>query len=115
MNIEEIRAYCLAKAATTDGFPFDEVTLVFKVHQKMFALTNLDGDLTINLKCDPERALQLREEYTEIIPGWHMNKRLWNTVDLQGRLSDKLIKELIDHSYDLVYKSLPKKVKAGDL
>jgi len=115
MNIEEIRDYCLAKAATTDGFPFDEVTLVFKVPQKMFALTSLEGDLSINLKCDPERAIQLREEYTEIIPGWHMNKRLWNTVDLQGRLSDKLIKELIDHSYDLVYKSLPKKVKAGDL
>ena len=115
MNIEEIRDYCLAKAATTDGFPFDEVTLVFKVRQKMFALTSLEGDLSINLKCDPERAIQLREEYTEIIPGWHMNKRLWNTVDLQGRLSDKLIKELIDHSYDLVYKSLPKKVKAGDL
>jgi len=115
MNIEEIRDYCLNKTASSEGFPFDEVTLVFKVHQKMFALTNLEGDLTINLKCDPERAISLREKYPEIIPGWHMNKRLWNTVDLQGRLSDKLIKELIDHSYDLVYQSLPKKVREADL
>ena len=113
MNIEDIRAYCLSKKATTDGFPFDEVTLVFKVHNKMFALTNLDGDLSINLKCDPERALVLREEHPEIIPGWHMNKRLWNTVDLQGTLSDKFIEELIDHSYDLVYMSLPKKIREG--
>ena len=113
MNIEDIRTYCLSKKATTDGFPFDEVTLVFKVHNKMFALTNLDGDLSINLKCDPERAIILREEYSEIIPGWHMNKKHWNTVDLQAMLSDKFIKELIDHSYDLVYKSLPKKIRVG--
>ena len=113
MNIEDIRTYCLNKEATTDSFPFDEVTLVFKVHDKMFALTNLDGDLSINLKCDPEKAIMLREEHSEIIPGWHMNKRLWNTVNLQGTLSDTFIKELIDHSYDLVYRSLPKKIREG--
>ncbi|MCK5776315.1 MAG: MmcQ/YjbR family DNA-binding protein [Bacteroidales bacterium] len=114
MNIEDIRAYCLSKKATTDGFPFDEVTLVFKVHNKMFALTNLDGDLSINLKCDPERAIVLREEHPEIIPGWHMNKKHWNTIDLQGILSDAYIEELIDHSYDLVYGSLPKKIRDSD-
>ena len=114
MNIEDIRAYCLSKKATTDGFPFDEVTLVFKVHNKMFALTNLDGDLSINLKCDPERAIVLREEHPEIIPGWHMNKKHWNTIDLQGILSDAYIEPLIDHSYDLVYGSLPKKIRDSD-
>ncbi len=111
MNIEEIRDYCLSKPFTTEGFPFGEETLVFKVHDKMYALANLTKGHSINLKCEPEKAIQLREKYTEIIPGFHMNKKHWNTVDTEGLLSVDLIKELIDHSYDLVWKSLPKRLR----
>jgi len=108
MNIEALRNYCISKKGVTEGFPFDEVTLVFKVGGKMFALTNLNGDLTVNLKCEPERAIALREQYSAILPGYHMNKSHWNTVNIDGTLSDKLIKELIDHSYELILASLPR-------
>lgn len=111
MNIEDFREYCIAKTAVTEEFPFDEVTLVFKVAGKMFALTGLDKDFSINLKCDPERAIELREEHPAIQPGWHMNKKHWNTVYVDGSLKDDLLKELIDHSYELVVKSLSKKVR----
>ncbi len=111
MNIEELRSHCLSKKGTTEEFPFDDVTLVFKVSGKMYALTNLDGDLSINLKCDPERAIELREEYEAILPGWHMNKKHWNTVKIDGRLKPDFIKEMIDHSYDLVISKLTKKQK----
>jgi predicted DNA-binding protein (MmcQ/YjbR family) len=111
MNIEEIRAYCISKDFVTESFPFDETTLVFKVHNKMFALVDIEDKEFINLKCDPERALKLREEYSEITPGYHMNKKLWNSVSIVGFLSDRLIKELIDHSYQLIWESLPKKLK----
>ncbi len=110
MNIEEIRDYCLAKPGVTEGFPFDEVTLVFKVMSKMFALTNLDGEPpTVNLKCDPGRAIELREMYEEVQPGYHMSKKHWNTIDPNGSLSGELFYELIDHSYGLVVESLKKK------
>lgn len=114
MNIEELRNYCLNKKAATEDNPFGEDTIVFKVMGKMFALTSLNkweaGDHSINLKCDPERISELRAEYESIQPGYHMNKRHWNTVDIDnGELSPKLIKELIDHSYDLVVKGLTKK------
>lgn len=111
MNIEEIRAYCISKAHVTESFPFDESTLVFKVHNKMFALVDIDDKEFINLKCDPDRALRLREEFTEITPGYHMNKRLWNSVSITGFLSDDFIKELIDHSYELIWESLPRKIR----
>jgi predicted DNA-binding protein (MmcQ/YjbR family) len=111
MNIEEIRAYCISKDFVTESFPFDKTTLVFKVHNKMFALVDIEDKEFINLKCDPERALKLREEYSEITPGYHMNKKLWNSVSIVGFLSDQLIKELIDHSYQLIWESLPKKLK----
>ncbi|MDY7395876.1 MmcQ/YjbR family DNA-binding protein [Aureibaculum sp. 2210JD6-5] len=113
MNIEEFREYCLGKKATTEDFPFDESTLVFKVHGKMFALTGLNRKPTqVNLKCDPERAIELREEYDGIIiPGYHMSKRLWNTIIFDSRLPKKLLLELIDHSYDLVVAGLPKKLR----
>ncbi|TRX72400.1 MmcQ/YjbR family DNA-binding protein [Carboxylicivirga sp. M1479] len=111
MNIEEYREYCIAKPAVTETFPFDEVTLVFKVANKMFALTGLDKDFSINLKCDPERAIELREEFPAIQPGWHMNKKHWNTVHIDGSLKDDFIKELIDHSYELIVKSLSKKIR----
>ncbi len=109
MNIEELRDYCLSKKGTSEAFPFDETTLVFKVMDKMFALTDIEDDFGVNLKCEPEKAIELREHYPEVKPGWHMNKKLWNTVDLNGNLSDTLIKEWIDHSYDLIVASLPKK------
>lgn len=111
MNTEEIRDYCLAKKGVTEGFPFDEVTLVFKVMNKMFAIVSLDGELRISLKCDPERAVELREKYPAIIPGYHLNKRLWNTIQVDGSISDELLEELINHSYDLIVSSLPKKAK----
>ena len=107
MNIEKIREYCLKKPAVTESFPFDEVTLVFKVAGKMFALVNLDGNFSINLKCDPEKALELREHYPAVLPGYHMNKRLWNTVLLDGML-DNEVRSWIDDSYDLVVAKLPK-------
>ncbi|MFT3737455.1 MAG: MmcQ/YjbR family DNA-binding protein [Breznakibacter sp.] len=111
MNIEEIREYCLAKPGVTEHFPFDEVTLVFKVMGKMFALTNLDGETTINLKCDPEKAIELREQHEDIVPGYHMSKIHWNTVYATRNLGSLFLKELIDESYHLVVESLPKKTR----
>jgi predicted DNA-binding protein (MmcQ/YjbR family) len=112
MNIEEVTAYCLSKKAVSHGFPFGGDTLVFKVMNKMFALTGLESiPSRINLKCDPDRALALREEYPEdVFPGYHMNKNLWNTVIIEGVLSNKQVKEMIDHSYDLVVASFTKKM-----
>ncbi|WP_310991163.1 MmcQ/YjbR family DNA-binding protein [Aequorivita marina] len=113
MNIEQFRAYCLVKEGVTESFPFDDKALVFKVMGKMFALTNIAvHPTTANLKCDPERAVELREEYDGLInPGYHMNKKHWNTVELEKNLSPKLLTELIDHSYDLVVKGLTKKMQ----
>ncbi|MDD2637247.1 MAG: MmcQ/YjbR family DNA-binding protein [Bacteroidales bacterium] len=104
-----MRIYCLSKIAVTECFPFDAETLVFKVANKMFALSALEKPANIILKCDPERALQLRETYSEIEGAHHMNKKMWNQIALQGNVPDKLIIELIDHSYDLVVSKLPKK------
>lgn len=114
MNIEEFRNYCISKKGVTESFPFDEHTLVFKVMNKMFAVCGLERTPTqVNLKCDPERAQLLREEYDGlIIPGWHMNKHHWNTVFIEDALPPKLVAELIDHSYDLIVKSLTKKLQA---
>lgn len=109
MNIEEFRNYCLQKAGTTESFPFGEDTLVFKVMDKMFALLSLNKH-TANLKCEPNRALQLREKYSDIIPGYHMNKKHWNTIILDN-LSSELIYDLIDHSYTRVADMLPKRLK----
>jgi len=106
MNIEEFRKYCLSKKGVTEEFPFGEETLVFKVMGKMFVLTNLVGDFTINLKCDPDLALELREQYPAVIPGYHMNKKHWNTVIIDGSIPNKLIYEWTDHSYHLVVDQL---------
>ena len=109
MNIEEFRDYCLSKKAVTEGFPFDETTLVFKVMGKMFALTDVEGEFKLNLKCDPEKAISLREKYPDhLLPGYHMNKKHWNTVVVDGSIPDKLLYEWIDESYDLIVLSLPK-------
>lgn len=113
MNLEEFYAYCQAKPGVEETFPFGEQTLVFKVMGKLFALTNLESDrFSINLKCEPERAVLLRESHPDDIrPGYHMNKRHWNTVSADGELSDELLRQLIDHSYELVVNGLPKKVR----
>ena len=108
MNIEQIHEYCLSKKEVTESFPFDDSTLVFKVFNRMFALMNLEGDLTINLKCDPEQAMELREIYPAVRPGYHMNKKYWNTVIIDGSVSDTILKTWIDHSYNEVVKKLPK-------
>lgn len=102
MDLQRLRDYCLAKAGTTEEFPFGPETLVFKVLGKMYALASLTSPNWVNLKCDPDRAIELRAVYEEIKPGYHMNKRHWNTVRLDGRLSRGQLEELVDHSYALV-------------
>lgn len=111
MNIEELRNYCLSLKGVTEDFPFDESTLVFKVVGKMFCLTNLEGDLSINVKNEPEKNIELREKYPAIKPGYHMSKIHWNTIDLDGSISDDFIKNLIDESYDLVVMKLKRQEK----
>jgi len=111
MNIEFFRDYCLAKPGVTEEFPFDADTLVFKVMKKMFALTDVDLFESVNLKCDPEKAMELREANAGIKPGFHMNKKHWNTVETNGMVNDNQIKELIDHSYSLVAHGLTKAAK----
>lgn len=115
MNLETFYEYCLSKKGVTEHFPFDEDTLVFKVGGKMFALSSLSqwekGQPSVNLKCDPERAEELRAEYDGIQPGFHMSKIHWNTVAVNTSVSDGFVKELIDHSYELVFKSLTKKLQ----
>lgn len=107
MNIEQLREYCISKANVTEEFPFDTETLVFKVRGKIFVLVSLTswekGEQKINVKCDPEEALRLREKYPDLIfPGYHMNKKHWNTVDINTGLPDEKIFYFINHSYDLV-------------
>ena len=106
MNAEELREYVLQKPSVTEGFPFGEDTLVFKVNGKIFLLVALDATpLQFNVKCDPDKAIELREEYPDaVLPGYHMNKKHWNTVIVDGRLSGKQVKEMIDDSYGLVKK-----------
>lgn len=116
MNLETYYEYCLSKKGVTEHFPFDEETLVFKVGGKMFALSSLvqweKGTPSLNLKCDPEYAQELRAQYDAIEPGFHMSKVHWNTISVNKDVSDLLLKELIDHSYNLVYKNLTKKTQS---
>jgi predicted DNA-binding protein (MmcQ/YjbR family) len=112
MNIEELRNYCISKKGVTESFPFDDVTLVFKVMDKMFALTNLEGEFTVNLKCEPDKAEELRAEFPSVLPGYHMSKKHWNTVIIDGTIKDSHIYKWIDDSYNLVISSLPSKTKA---
>lgn len=115
MNLETYYEYCGSKKGVTEHFPFDEDTLVFKVGGKMFALSSLSqwekGQPSVNLKCDPERAQELRAEYLDIQPGFHMSKTHWNTIAVNESVADALVKALIDHSYELVFKSLTKKLQ----
>lgn len=109
MDIESFRTYCLSKPGVTEHLPFDNRTLVFKVGGKMFALCDLESFDGVNLKCDPERAIELRERYSSVVPGYHMNKAHWNTVKVDGDVTGRLLHELIDHSYALIVSSLPKR------
>ncbi len=113
MNTEEIYTYCMSLPHAEDTFPFDQVNLVFKVGGKMFALLPLDKPEIIIVKCDPERAIELRERYAGINAAWHFNKTHWNQMDLTGSVPNALIEELIRHSYDLVVAKLTRKVKAS--
>lgn len=109
MNLEELRDYCLSLPEATECFPFDDTTLVFKVNNKMFAFTSLDDKEWLILKCEPELAQTLRAEHQEVEPAWHMNKRMWNQVNLCAGLSNHFICRLINHSYNEVVKKMPKK------
>ncbi|HEV7332551.1 MAG TPA: MmcQ/YjbR family DNA-binding protein [Flavisolibacter sp.] len=112
MNIETLQQYCLSKKGVTEETPFGPDNLVYKVGGKMFLLASLDTiPLQFNAKCDPEEAIQLRDQYPSVLPGYHMNKKHWNTIIVDGSVSDKLLQQWIDASYDLVVASLPKKIK----
>ena len=111
MNLESFQLFCLAKKGVTEEFPFDKTTLVYKVMGKMFALTDSNAFSSINLKCDPEIGTQLREQYSSVIPGYHMNKKHWITVQLDGSIPDKRVFQWIDASYLLVIESLPQSHK----
>jgi predicted DNA-binding protein (MmcQ/YjbR family) len=113
MTLEEFKKYCLCKPGTQEEFPFDFTTMVFKVGNKIFALTDINEDpLRLSLKCEPMFAISLRQDYKAIIPGYHLNKQHWNTLIMDGSIPDKLINQLIDHSYELVFKSLTKAKQA---
>ncbi|NWF89660.1 MAG: MmcQ/YjbR family DNA-binding protein [Ignavibacteriaceae bacterium] len=111
MDIESIRNYCLQKNDVTEELPFDEVSPVYKVCGKIFVIVSLTPPYSINLKCDPEKAIELREKYDAVTPGYHMNKTHWNTVELGSNIPSKLIREWIDHSYELVVNGLNRKTK----
>ena len=109
MYLAQFREYCLSKPRATEGTPFGPDVLVFKVGGKMFALAALDEvPTTVNLKCDPDLALDLRDRYEQVTPGYHMNKKHWNTVEIKTGIPDAELRKMIDHSYDLVANSLPK-------
>jgi predicted DNA-binding protein (MmcQ/YjbR family) len=111
MNAELIREYCLKKKEVTESFPFNDTALVFKVHGKMFLLLSLETSLSLSLKCDPEKAINLRERYSSVIPGYHFNKKHWNTIYIDGSIDEKLIFDWIDHSYELVIRKFPKSIR----
>ena len=108
MDLDNFRKYCLAKKGTTESQPFGDSVIVYKVMGKMFALANFEIPMAVTLRCDPERAIELREEYEEIIPGYHMNKTNWNTITCHGKVSDKLVKDLVDLSYGIIAAGLKK-------
>ena len=112
MNIEELREYCISKPAVIESFPFDEATLVFKVAGKMFLLTDLADALSMNVKNTPEKVIELREQYPSVLPGYHMNKIHWITVMIDGSISDSLLKQWIDESYNLIVSGFSRKEKA---
>jgi predicted DNA-binding protein (MmcQ/YjbR family) len=112
MNIEEYRLFCLSLPGTTEDFPFDETTLVFRVGGKIYALADITTFGSMNLKSDPEKAIQWRELYSGVTPGYHMNKKHWNTVSTDGSVPVKVLWQMIRDSYKLVHDSLPKSIKS---
>ncbi len=113
MNLEQLRDYCLSLPGTSEDFPFGEETLVFRVKGKIFLLTPVDSEqLRFNVKCDPEKAIELREEYPSVKPGYHMSKKHWNTILDEGKVPDSLLKTWVKDSYDLIVESLPAKTRA---
>ena len=113
MDMEQLREYCLQKPGATEGFPFGEQTLVFKVGEKIFLLAGLETGDRFNAKADPDQAVEWREQHEEITPGYHMNKKHWNTIRIDGGLKNSLILEIIDHSYEIVFKGLPAKLRSA--
>ena len=111
MTLDHFREHCLSLKGITEQLPFDENTLVFKIMGKMFALCNMMTFEYCNLKCDPKKAIMLREEFTEVTPAWHMNKKHWNSVSFMGDLSDQQIEQWVKDSYNLVVKNMPKKLR----
>ncbi len=111
MNIEELRNYCLSLKGVEEKMPFDDKTLVFTVKGKMFCLTDIENYEFVNLKCNPEKAVELREQYSEVIPGYHMNKKHWNSIKPEGKVTEQLLKQWILDSYHLVIANLPKKIQ----
>jgi predicted DNA-binding protein (MmcQ/YjbR family) len=111
MDLETFRNYCLGLPAVTEGFPFGETVIVFKVGEKIFALADAELFATVNLKCDPEMAIELRERYPAVLPGYHMNKKHWNTIQIDGSIPSKMLLEWTKHSYDLVLASLSAKIR----
>jgi predicted DNA-binding protein (MmcQ/YjbR family) len=111
MDIIDLRTFCLSLSGSTEDTPFDEDTLVFRVHGKIFALTSISKNDAVNLKCDPELSVELREKYNAVVPGFHMNKTHWNTVIFNLDLNDHELMKLVQHSYELIRASLPKKIR----
>ena len=111
MNLDQFRTYCLSFQGVTEETPFDKVTLVFKVMGKMFALADMDNFESINLKCEPNKAIELREQYDAVKEGYHMSKKHWNTILVNGSVSDQIVFQWIDHSYALIISSFPKKIQ----
>ena len=111
MNIEQLRDFCLNLKGSSEGFPFNETVLVFKVMGKIFLLTNLEGDFQITIKNDPEKIMNMREEYPSVKPGYHVSKKYWNTIDMDGSIKDQLLREWIVESYESVAQSLTRKLK----
>lgn len=111
MNIEDYRTICLSLQEAEEGMPFDEKTLVFTIKGKMFGSTNIETFELINVKCEPEKAILLREQFEAVIPGYYMNKKHWNSIKMDGTIPDKQIKEWIKNSYSLVVSTLPKKIQ----
>ncbi len=111
MDVELVRTYCLRLWASEESTPFGPNVLVYKLHGKIFALISIERPFSLSLKCEPEKAVYLREHNREIVAGYHLNKKHWNTIDLEGNLSDTMITEMIDHSYNLILAALPKKIR----
>jgi len=111
MDIENVRVYCLSKPGTSESLPFDDTTLVFKVMNKMYCLLNMEPPFSINLKCEPGKAIELREQFEDVQPGYHMNKKHWNSVEVDGSVPENLLKQWIDESYNIVVSGLTKKLQ----